>query len=282
MKGGRISRGWTLTKVSWEVVKRRPALLVLPVVSLITTAVAGMVLLGPWAFDVVDQHSKLRIFVAAAVCSYPFVLISTFFNVAFYAMANAAFDGREMGIGEALAVARKHLRSIAVWSLVSTLVGTALRALEQAPGGGALALRIAEVLLSAAWALASYFVVPALAIEDLNVRDAMRRSISVIRERWGESVTGNFVIGVIMTLVLIPVVIVGAIGIAIAGSTPVLGYVIIALAVVVGGAALLVQTAVAQVFRLAVFRFATTGEAAAPFTNEQLESAFRQRRNRFR
>jgi len=46
--------------------------------------------------------------------------------------------------------------------------------------------------------------------------------------------------------------------------------------------ALLVQTAVAQVFRLAVFRFATTGEAAAPFTNEQLESAFRQRRNRFR
>ena len=282
MKGGRISRGWTLTKVSWEVVKRRPALLVLPVMSLITTAVAGMILLGPWAFDVVDQHSKLRIFVAAAVCSYPFVLISTFFNVAFYAMANAAFDGREMGIGEALAVARKHLRSIAVWSLVSTLVGTALRALEQAPGGGALALRIAEVLLSAAWALASYFVVPALAIEDLNVRDAMRRSISVIRERWGESVTGNFVIGVIMTLVLIPVVIVGAIGIAIAGSTPVLGYVIIALAVVVGGAVLLVQTAVAQVFRLAVFRFATTGEAAAPFTNEQLESAFRQRRNRFR
>ena len=85
-----------------------------------------------------------------------------------------------------------------------------------------------------------------------------------------------------MMLVLIPVVIVGGIGIAIAGATPVLGYVIVALAVVASAMVLLVQTAVGQVFRLAVFRFATTGEAAAPFTSEQLESAFRARRNRFR
>ena len=239
-----------------------------------------MILLGPWAFDVINQHSSLRVFVAAAVCSYPFVLISTFFNVAFYAMANAAFEGRAMGLGEAFSVARKHLRAIAIWSLVATLVGTALRALEQAPGGGGLALRIAEILLSAGWALASYFVVPALALEDQNVRGAMRRSISIIRERWGESVTGNFVIGTIMLLALVPVVMVGAIGIGIAGDSPALGYAVIALAVIVAGAMMLVQTAVAQVFRLAVFRYATTGEAAGPFTTDQLESAFRQRRRR--
>ena len=125
MNGGRISRGWVLSKQSWTVVRLRPALLVLPVLSLLATALAAVILLGPWAFDVINQHSSLRVFVAAAVCSYPFVLISTFFNVAFYAMANAAFEGRAMGLGEAFSVARKHLRAIAIWSLVATLVGTA-------------------------------------------------------------------------------------------------------------------------------------------------------------
>jgi len=48
-------------------------------------------------------------------------------------------------------------------------------------------------LVDAAWALATFFVLPALAVEDAGAVAAARRSASVIRSRWGESVVGEFV-----------------------------------------------------------------------------------------
>src|SRR5437763_8443154 len=130
---GKIARGWRLALASWTVVRSHPGLLVLPALSVVLTAAAAVILLGPWSLDVIDHHSRTRIAVDAAVCSYPFTFISTYLGVAFYALAAATLDGRRMTTGEALGHARRRIAAVAVWSLVATVVGTLLRSLEHLP-----------------------------------------------------------------------------------------------------------------------------------------------------
>jgi hypothetical protein len=280
MTEGKIARGWRLTCESWSVVRRRPGLLVIPAVSAAFTLAAAVILLGPWSLDLVGHHSRSRFLLDAAVCAYPLTFIGTYFNVAFYALAAATIDGRPMTTGEALRHARSRVLAVALWSLVATAVGIVLRALEQLPAGG-LAGRIAGWIGSIAWSLASFFVVPVLALEDVGVRGALRRSVSTIRSHWGESVTGATVIGAAGGFVFFAVFGIGALGVGLGRSGFEPGYALTAVAAVALAALIVVQAAVGQVFRLAVFRHASGEGRTGPFAAADLDAAFKPRRRRF-
>jgi hypothetical protein len=279
MTEGRIARGWRLTRQSWSVVRLRPALLVIPAISGALTLVAAALLLGPWSLDLLHHHSHTRVFVDAAVCAYPLTFIATYFNVAFYALAAATIDHRPLTTGEALRHARSRIVAIALWSLLATAVGIALRALEQLPVGG-LAARVAEWMGSVAWSLASFFVVPVLALEDVGVRGALRRSAGTIRSCWGESVTGTIVVGGTAGLVALLALAAGAAGVILgqAGFAP--GYALTAVAGLTVAVAAVVESAVGQVFRLAVFRHASGEGGTGPFAAAELDAAFKPRRRR--
>ena len=282
MQGGRMARGWSMTTRSWSVVSDQPGLLVLPAWSLLCTIAAAVALLGPWSLNVVAHHSRVDVAIDGAICAYPFTLISTFFNVAFYAMADAALSGRRMGLAESLAFARSRARAIVLWATLATLVGVALRLLEQVPAVGGLVGRIVEWVASIAWSLATFFVVPALAVEPVGVRGALRRSVSTIRARWGESVTGNVAIGSIAAIVTVPVLMVGGAGIGLYLSGSALGPVVLAFAAGLLSLVIVAQTAVSGVFKLAVFRWASGGQMVGPFSEAELASAFKPRpRTRF-
>ncbi len=55
--------------------------------------------------------------------------------------------------------------------------------------------RLVVRLIGVAWTLASYFVVPVLAEEDLGPIEALRRSADLFRETWGEQVDGDLLFG---------------------------------------------------------------------------------------
>jgi hypothetical protein len=105
----------------------------------------------------------------------PFTLISTFFNVGFLHMVDAHLDGREPTVRDGLRHAWSRIGAVVAWSLLATLVGVAFRALENVRGGE-LAGRLLSALGGLAWALGTFFVVPALTLEPIGVRDALRRS----------------------------------------------------------------------------------------------------------
>ena len=278
---GKMARGWRLTRESWSIVSLRPGLLVIPAVSAVATAIAAVALLGPWSLDAIGHHSRERMAVDAAICAFPFTLISTFCNVAFAALAAAAVDGRPMTVRQAFARARSRLGAIVLWSLIATLVGIVLRSLEQLPVAGGWLGRAAEFIGGVAWSLASFFVVPVLALEDATAPEALRTSAATIRRTWGESVTGAVVIGSAFGIAGVFAASVGGIGLGLglAGLTPAF-----ALAIVGGvgfAATIVAQSAVSQLFRLAVFRYATGSGAVGPYAVTDLEAAFRPSNRRF-
>lgn len=279
MDEGRIARGLRLSRLSWSVVRRRPGLLVIPAFSLLIQVAGSVLLFGPWAMDIVDHHSRGRLFLDAAIGAYPATFVVTYFNVAFYSLAAATIDGRPLTTAQAFERARGRVRTIAWWALIATLVGVALRALEHAPAGGYLRQGV-EWVADAAWSLATFFVVPVLALEDVGVRAALRRSAATIRGTWGESVTGTIAIGGALGFVMLAAIGAGAAGVAAGSSGYVAGYVLTGVCAIVVAAAMLVQTAMSQVFRLAVYRYATGEGGTGPFPTADLEAAFKPRRGR--
>ena len=195
-------------------------------------------------------------------------------------MADAAFDGRDLSVAAALRGAFERLPAIAAWALVSTLVGVALRAIEQLPGAGGVVGRVVAWLAGTAWALATLFVVPALAVEDVGPVAAARRSASVIRSRWGESVVGEFAIGSASAIVMCGAAVLGATGWVLHARSPLAGDGMIVAAVAVTITTAVVASAVSQAFRLAVFRYAADGRLVGPYTEAELRSSFRDRRGR--
>src|SRR5207237_10008190 len=169
--------------------------------------------------------------------------------------------------------ARARIWQIAGWALLTTLVSLVIQALEHVRGGG-LVNRVIGWILGAAWALATFFVVPIIVCDAVGPVEAARRSVAVIRRRWGEGVTGSVAIGAIFGLVMIPVVIRFAIGWNTWDVSRGL-----ALAVILVGAVLLVivvplESALMQMFKLVLYEYAAGNGTYGAFDEGDLEHAF--------
>jgi hypothetical protein len=136
---------------------------------------------------------------------------------------------------------------------------------------------IGASLGGAIWSLVTFLVVPVLALEGIGPIDAIKRSAQLFRQRWGQQVTGNVVIGGIATLV----VIVG-VGVAVLGFVLLLGggtasqaagvvLMLVGLVVAVGGAVF--GGATRGVFGVALYRWVADDRAVGPFTSADLDGA---------
>lgn len=278
--GERIQRGTGFTRETWSLVRGRPGLVVLPTIALTLQAAVAASCSGRSGLNLIDHHSRWNVFVDGAICGYPLTFVSTFFNVAYYAQVDAAFRGETMGAREALGRPAARLRTIALWTLLTTGVGIALRSIEQLPYAGSVAGRIVTRFLDAAWAIASFFVVPALALEDTGVRDSLRQSARAIRARWGETATGTVAIGGAGLLVIMPILVVGCVGYFMRNTHPIAGYGLLGAAVAAGAVVMVVQETMTEAFRVAVFRYASGEGPTGPFAESNLAGAFRAPRKR--
>ncbi|WCB94979.1 hypothetical protein DSM104299_03719 [Baekduia alba] len=138
-------------------------------------------------------------------------------------------------------------------------------------------------LANATWSVATFFVIPIIALDGLGPVDAIKRSAGVVRERWCEGLVGSATIGGAVFLIgILPGAALVAGGIALTGSTAALGAVLIAVGVVVVVIAALLQATLSAVFRVALDRFATQGDAPGAFSQAQLSGAFQAKGGRRR
>jgi hypothetical protein len=176
-------------------------------------------------------------------------------------------------------VSRSRVGAIAGWALVSVVVGAAFAALENVRGVGP----ILRALMSTAWSLITFMAVPVIAFEGTGPIATVKRSATLFRSRWAGQVTGNATIGGVVFLVgLLPAMLVGGLGVVLwisdgNGEEVALGAVLVAIGVVIGVLSILLIRALSGIFGVALYRYATDGDAAGGFTPDELQSAVRPR-----
>jgi Family of unknown function (DUF6159) len=269
---GAIGRGFRLARASWSVVTEERQLLLLPVLSfgasLVVMAVFALGIVGiglPESEDDLDAGFYVLAFVFYVAMSF----VTIFFNAAVIGAATERLEGREASLSIGLALARRHLGQIFVWAVITATVGMILRAIQERAG---IFGRVVAGLVGIAWSAITFFVVPVLLYEPVAAPEAIRRSASIFKARWGEQFTGNVTIGLAVALVGIAVALPFA---ALSVAVPIVGLPLLVLAVGVVAAA---GAACSGVFNAALYRYAVTGEAAAPFSRQDLDAAFKPKR----
>ena len=275
-----MKQGWELTKKAWSVVRSNPGLAKLPLTGGVLAVIAALVLAGPGLFlTSADQDATRYVgFFLIALGSYAASFIVIYYNVILAGAANDALDGREPDVAAARQVAKNRIPTIAGWALVSALVSVALSVLRDR---GGIAGQIAASLGAALWGLVTFLVIPVVALEGIGPIEAIKRSGSLVKNRWGQQVTGNFVIGGISTLISILGVagVIGGVALIASGSTwAILGaaLVVLGLVIAVGGAVF--GGATRGVFGVALYHFVAEDRAVGPFTAAELASTAAPRR----
>lgn len=283
---GRIRQGWELTRTSWGVLRQDRSLIMLPVLSALAgvTIVAATLLTLLWDELPMIRDGRMTdnpfgpgSWIVFAIVSYVLAYLSIFFNVALMCAADERMDGGDPTLSSALSAARDHARAIAPWAAVSVVVQSVIRQIEQR---GGIVGQILGTIVGIGWALVTYLILPVIVFEGLGVREAFTRSKDLFRRTWGEMVSGEIGMSLVALgayLLALPSVLLIA-----GGGEPemvVLGAIV---AIVWVGLVSAVFSAMNAVFRVALYRYATAGEAPAGFEDVDFAAIFPPRRRRFR
>lgn len=277
-KEGRISRSWRLTKASWTVVRHNHALLILALISGLFGAASVAVIFGVAGFYGHRHFNEAHLALIALILAYPLTFLSVFFNTAIAAAASAALEGRSLSLGEALAVPARRVGQVALWALIAAVVGVVLEQLaNRLPLGGSIVARLVGV----GWSLASLFAIPILAIEGCSAPQCLSRSAHIVKERWGEGISGNVIVTAWTVIVMLPLALIFGFGLAATGSDPGARDTLIAVAVIVFISIIAISAVVRQTFAVALYRYAKTSDAQGPFQERDLQSPFGSKRRMF-
>jgi hypothetical protein len=273
----RMSNGWKLGKLSLKVIWVDKTLAVFPALSAvgIILVLAGIALgIGPEELQRIAQSSEgeavevqpttvILAFVGYFVCSF----VTIFFNVALVGCAHISTTERDSKLMDGFRVAMVHLPSIVGWSLVSATVGLLLSAIENDKRGGA----IIRSLLGTAWAVITYFVIPVMVLERVNVFSAIGRSTKIMGKTWGEAMGARFGLGWLLFLLNIPTAICLFLAFALG---PVGMAVLLPIAILYGALTAVFGQAAKSVLTVVLYKYATTGQAVAGFEPDVLRGAF--------
>lgn len=250
---GRFQTGWQLGLRSWRLLRTDKELVALPIASgLATLIMLAVIGLPGYVIQRGAGHATAGAVVLYALALLVVAFIGTFFSAALVAGALQRLDGGDPTITSALRAAWQRKAQIAQWALVSTVVGLVINLIESR--GGVLG-RVGGWFLDVAWAVATAFALPVIIVEGAGPFDALKRSSSIIKARWGDAV-GTYAGASIVFLPAYLVVIV--IGFILGAISPALG---IGVAVAAFLVLAVLAACVSAIARAALYQYATTGQS---------------------
>ena len=278
---GGLARSWALARASWQVLLGDKELMLFPVLSALCTLIAVAVFVlpvmaimqatrgaGGRETDVSDPVSLALLFLFYLVTSF----VTLFFNTALVGAALDRLRGGDPHVGTGFGIALQHLPSIFVYALISATVGMVLHTLERRAG---FVGQIVASILGGAWAVVTFLVVPVMVVEGQNPFATIRRSADLLHQTWGAQFAGNLGLGGLLFLLALPGVPLLVLGFMSANVA--LLAICIAIAVIYWGILAVVATALGQIFRAAVYVYATNGNVPAQFDSWMVQDAFRTR-----
>lgn len=275
---GAWSNSRELTRQSWTILKENRYLMAYPVVGIAAGVVPFAIMAAGVGFIVSDQNWIGWGLVVIGL--YVVTLVNVLVQAGLTVSAAAELEGGTSSLGHGLTSAAGRLGRLARWAFVSTVVSLLIGLLRGNNDGGLVAVIFRNVLAAAAdvmWQLITFFVMPAMMLDDLGMIDAIKKSASTFKQRWGTQLSGGVRIGGMIGLIAILPAIVAIVAggfLATAGAWAV-GVPLVIVGVVVLIVAGLILTALRGVFSVVLYRYATQGVVEGGFTEDQLASAVR-------
>ncbi|MDP2677012.1 MAG: DUF6159 family protein [bacterium] len=282
LKIGKLKASRMIVKESWNILKQDKELVWFPVLSMISSLVA-LILMGILFFFIVmdgDIHaldnlkeSGMNVLGYVILFVYYLVMffITNYFLAGVYIIVQGRFGGQNLSLTDGINGASRNLGKIFLWSLISATVGVILRIISDK---FKVIGRIVASLLGAAWGILTYFSLPSLIIGQKSVKESFRESATLIRKTWGETIIVNFGValffGILMFFGL-------ALCIGIAVLMPVKGVLILVsvLFVIFMIAITIISSVLGAIFKLALYEFALTGNVPKGFTSDLIIGAIR-------
>lgn len=277
----RISSGWELTKQSFRVLKLDKELLLFPILS----GIACLLVLASFAVplffsgalnDIAERkdNSNFQILAFVILSGFYFVnyFVIVFFNSALVACAVIRLKGGNPTVGDGLAAAMSRVPQIAGWALVSATVGLILKSLESRRNRAGHWL---AGILGMAWSITTFFAIPVLVIERVGPFAAIQRSLSIVRQTWGESLTANFSIRLItFALSIVGLVPIGLGAFSFASGAPIVGIALIVVGVIWMLVISVITSALHTIILAALYIYAAEGRIPREFDSDLIEHAF--------
>jgi hypothetical protein len=263
-----------LYKQSFAVLSADIEVLLFPVMSAVSALAVGASFFVPLykigTFVAVHEgRARWDDYAVLFVWYYANFFVVVFFNSALVGCANIRLSGGDPTVGDGLRVAVRRLHRIAAWALVAATVGLILQSLRNRRNllGG-----LVGSLLGLSWTLVTYLIVPVLVFEERGVLDSIGRSASLYRKKWGEQITGSFGFGLLSLLMFLPGLALGALFWTWDKGAAVIAVVVYTLILAT------VTSAVKGIFTVALYRYATQGEAPKGFSSELIDGALEARK----
>lgn len=265
----RLSTGLRLTRDSLRLLRSSPGLVAFPLLGGLSTLAFGAVLyLTVFVADLVDGWLTLAALFGFYVVT---TFVASFFTAALVASVDDAFHGREPTLRGGLAAAWAIKYKLAVWAVISAVVGVVLRSLERSES---LLSRYAAGLFAVGWTITTLFVVPVLVFEDVSARRMFSKSASIFKRTWGETLSANFGIGLLQIIAWLGgVAVIVAVGAGLFSLVPWLGTSTVILGVVgLSVVVSLVGRTVTGIVKTALYVYATEGTVPPAFADFDFET----------
>ena len=184
-----FSRGWSFLKQAWQMAFKdkdllKPSLYAL-IVGMIVSVIGIIPIIGAAFLFSGSQFGNIIMGLMGAVMIFvQFVVSYVFSAMTVYLIYGylAEGDGR---MDKAWAVVRRDFFDILMLAAASTAVNLIKNAANRNRGRGSIVSGIARGatnLLSALWTEASYLILPAMVIDDLNLKDSMQRILNITKQ----------------------------------------------------------------------------------------------------
>lgn len=284
MRHGYFSRSWNIFKTSWSVLRQDRELLWLAVMNLLVglgiLLLAGLVFLVAGLLSTVSsadsswwESPPTAVFVLVGIVGLVALAISnSFFHGAIVHGSLERISGGDPTVQSALAGARSRLRQLVLWGITALCISWLIAILERLLERIRFVGWILGSLLNLAWGVLRFLVMPIVIVEGLGPFASLKRSRELLRGTWGENLIGQFGLGIIGFLMMLPGIIVLAI--LVAPGILVLSVVGIVLGIIwITGVGLFIS-ALNSVYQSVLYHYAVRGEVPSGYTGMDVGSAF--------
>lgn len=301
----KLTRSWQIFRKSLTLIGKEKKLLIFPLLSacamllllvFIIAGIAGVICFAAngspegvqaaFADSGTEEGNPALNAVVFAIFALVYLFCMTvvnFCNTAFFSEIIRGLSGENVSVSRGFGYALYRLKAIFFWSLLASTIGIILSVLERRAG---LVGRIVLKLIGVVWAVASVFAVPAIVCDPelSNPFTALKRSASIIRRTWGETLIGfaglHIITGVGVFLFLLAVFGVGALVVAAGGgAVPVIAGTSVGILLFLCLFAFCYLVSVAEkVYIASLYLYATDYDEYNLFDEEELAAAFRSRK----